>query len=544
MSDLKINPYLKSLWKWWWVVGVVTLIATGTGYGVSLIEKRVYRATTTLMSGESNTSPQVTNDQWVLEQRLAAGYVAMAQRQPIVEGAVKTLGLQVDWRQVQANMTAVPIPSTSLIEIRVADTDPQRAAALANELARQLILSSSTQNDLADLEQRRAFTQTQMAALQANIDSAESSIKQDQQSLDKETSARSVMELQDRIKAQQAKIAEWRAEYTKLLNAMPIKSAATLSIIEAASAPSAPVSPNVLFNVLLAALGGLVLSVGTIALLEYLRAGRVQSVSEVAELISGVALGSVMDVGKAAIARAHGLIAVGNTDSAAAEAFRVLRTNVRFAWAGPEPIVLLVTSPTVGEGKSTISLNLAASFAQSGKRTIIVDADLRYPSLDRVLGLTEYVGDGLASLLRARDSGRDELATALAYVVLDTKVPGLWLVPAGQCPDQNPGELLASPRMGEILEELCSSADVVIVDSPPVLPVADAAILGSLPMGVILVAEAGRTTPAALSQARGALIRADARILGFVFNRAQKSPAYEYRPARGRRSPLRLLRRA
>jgi uncharacterized protein involved in exopolysaccharide biosynthesis len=215
VTEWKVNAYVKGFWKWWWLIAIVTVVAAVTGLGASAFTKTVYRATATLMSGESNTNLRVTTEDWVLSQRIAAGYAATGKRQPIIEAAIQSLGIRAaDWRLIQDNVTVVTVPNTSLLEIRVSDVDPERAAALANEIGRQLILGSPTVANLQALEQRRVFTQTQLDTLQANVQSAEASVKQKQEALDRETSARAVMELKDDIKGEQLKIADWRAEYT------------------------------------------------------------------------------------------------------------------------------------------------------------------------------------------------------------------------------------------------------------------------------------------------------------------------------------------
>jgi Mrp family chromosome partitioning ATPase/capsular polysaccharide biosynthesis protein len=536
MSEWNINQYIKALWRWAWLVILVTVVATGASLLVSRTMKPTYRASTTVMTGEDNTNPQVKTEDWVLSQRLASGYAGLAKRQIILEEVVRTLGLQTDWHNIQDNLLIAPVNSTSLLDIRVTDTDPQRAAAVANEIARQLILHSSTVANQQDLLQRQGFAQSQLDALQRNIDAAQASIAQKHAALDTETSARAVSDLNDQIKALDIKITDWRSQYEKLLGGLPARNPNTITVVETAAPPSEPVSPNVLFNLLLAAFAGLVLSSGSVFLMEYLSSGKLRGLSEGAQASGVLGLATITRVGK----RPNGLVTPEDPHSVIAEQFRVLRSNLRFAWAGPEPIVLLVTSSTMGEGKSTISANLAASFAQAGKQTILVDADLRHPTLHTLLGLSR--GDGLSSLLsspagrlagdRAPVSAeaKQRLRGRLATLLIDTAIPNLTLLPAGLAGPTNPGELLASPVMAQLLDILRHSAEVIILDTPPILPVADTAILASLSLGVVLVAEADRTRAREVSLAREALDRAHARVLGFVLNKAVPTvgPYYTY----------------
>lgn len=536
MSELIINQYLKALWRRWWVIVLVTVIAVGASLFVSRVMTPVYRASTTVMTGEDNTNPNVTLDNYVLSQRLATGYAGLATRQAILDGVVKTLGLRMDWQSLQRNVLAVPVQNSSLLEIRVSDTNPQQAAAIANEIAHQMILHSSTLTDEKDRQQRQAFTQSQLDSLQTNIDAAQASINEKQAALDNETSARAVAGLTDQIKGLQTKISDWRSQYEKLAGALPAKSASTITVVETATAPTKPVSPNILFNLLLAALAGLVLSCGGILLLEYLQAGKIRHIADIGQIRGATGLATITRIRRREARESKGLITLHSPHSPGAEQFRVLRSNVRFATSDSEPMALLVTSAGMGEGKSTVSANLAVSFAQGGKHTVLVDADLRHPTLHDLFGVK--LDEGLSTLLSDpafelgnalpdRDTTAD-LRNCLAELVVETSVPNLSLLPAGRAVPTNPGELLAGSSMASLLELLCRSADVVILDSPPLLPVADAAILASLPVAVMLVTEAERTSTKQLELAREALERAEANVIGCILNKASSSLETRY----------------
>lgn len=540
MSNWNVNHYITAAWRWAWLILLVTVVAVSASLLVSSTMTKTYRATATVLTGEDNTNPKVTTDDYVLSQRLASGYAGLATRQIILEEVVKSLGLNTDWQSIQQNILVAPVPNTSLLDIRVSDSDPRRAAAIANEIARQLLVHSPTEVNQQDLQQRQAFTKSQLDDLQSNIQAAQASIAQKQAALDTETSARAVTDLNDQIKALQTKITGWRAEYEKLLGDMPTKSPNTMTIVQTAVPPTQPVSPNIPFNAMLAGFAGIVLSTGTVLLIEYLRAGKIYTLNELGEIAGAPGLVSITRIAKRPPAQSRGLLAVQQPHSPIAEQFRVLRSNVRFAWAASEPLVLLITSAGIGEGKSTISANLAASFARAGKQTILVDADLRHPTLHFMFGLTRELG--LTSLLsrsneangssksevKSRSQIRDDLAGAL----VETEIANLAVLSAGPPGPTNPGELLASPSMVELLEILRHSADVIIIDSPPTVPVSDTAVLASLDVGVLIVAESDRTSIKAVNAARESLERAQARVLGTILNKARRDtgPYYSYEP--------------
>jgi capsular exopolysaccharide synthesis family protein len=179
---------------------------------------------------------------------------------------------------------------------------------------------------------------------------------------------------------------------------------------------------------------------------------------------------------------------------------------------------LLVTSASPEEGKTTTACDLGITIAHAGKRVILADTDLRRPSMHRLFGVSNQVG--LTSLLL---DGAMPVETAL----IETPVAGLKLMPSGPLPP-NPAELLGSELMKQRLSQLKELADVIIFDSPPVLAVADAAILGSLCSGVILVVDAGRTRSNVVRRAKESLAQVNLRVLGVILNRLTTRHASGY----------------
>ena len=204
------------------------------------------------------------------------------------------------------------------------------------------------------------------------------------------------------------------------------------------------------------------------------------------------------------------LVALSDPQSAAAEAFRSLRTNIQFAGLDQTLQMLTVTSAGIDEGKSLVAANLAITMAQAEQRVILVDGDLRRPALHTLFGLQNDTG--LTSMLFA---SADTPAPLQA-----TSVPGLQLLASGPLPPR-PADILGSRRMGEILQALRTQADVIIIDTPPVLAVSDAVVLAPRIDGVLLVMQAGRTRRDQAKQARITLEKAKAHIVGVVLNGAE-----------------------
>jgi capsular exopolysaccharide synthesis family protein len=205
--------------------------------------------------------------------------------------------------------------------------------------------------------------------------------------------------------------------------------------------------------------------------------------------------------------------------SARAEALRKLRTNLRFVDAHESARVIAVTSSVQGEGKSTLSCNLAISLAEAGWQVLLIDADLRRPKIAQYLGLE--AGIGLTDVLIGE--------VDVADVVQPWGDKSLLVLPGGSMPP-NPSELLGSKGMSDLLRALRDSADIVIVDTAPLLAVTDAAVVSVQTDGVLLVTRHGETTRAQVAMATEALTAVSARILGCVLNMAKvdRSESYQY----------------
>lgn len=195
-----------------------------------------------------------------------------------------------------------------------------------------------------------------------------------------------------------------------------------------------------------------------------------------------------------------------------AEAFRNLRTSIQFSSLDHPARTLLITSPLPTDGKTFTAANLATVIAQGGKSVILVDADLRHPTLNRLFGMPKEPG------LTAALLSPDERASALRQ----TEIEGLRIVTSGSHPP-NPAELLASERMREFISWLEDEADVVILDSPPVLMVTDAAVLSNLADGTLLIVSYGDTRKPAAIQAVERLTSVGGKVLGVVLNRLSAS---------------------
>ncbi|MFV9506249.1 MAG: CpsD/CapB family tyrosine-protein kinase [Oscillochloridaceae bacterium umkhey_bin13] len=211
------------------------------------------------------------------------------------------------------------------------------------------------------------------------------------------------------------------------------------------------------------------------------------------------------------------LITLRDPASAAAEAYRTLRTNILFSSLDRPLHTLLVTSTAPNEGKSTTLANLAVTMAQAEQRVLMVDCDLRRPSLHTIFGVSNE--RGLTSAVLAQG---DE-----ALPIQEAGVPGLRILTSGPLPPR-PADLLGSRRMAALIERMRGEADIVLFDTPPAVAVTDAAALAPRVDGVLLVLHAGQTRRDRAREARLLLEKVKANIVGVVLNGAKSEHGYNY----------------
>jgi len=302
-------------------------------------------------------------------------------------------------------------------------------------------------------------------------------------------------------------------------------------IVDTARPPSAPIEPNIPRNLLFSLALGLATGVGLAFLLEGL--DNTIRTTEQAQMVSGLApLGMIPLGSKSAREGANPkrlVIATSNEavelvtqvrpQSQMAESYRALRTSLLLSNLGSPPKVIMMTSALPQEGKTTTSINCAVVLAQKGVKVLLIDADLRRPSIHKTLGMGPC--SGLSNVLTG--------SKTLEEVITRTPIlPNLWILPAGT-PPPNPAELLASANMLEKLNELREQYDHIVIDTPPSLSVTDAVVLSQRADAVVLVIRSGQTTKQALRRSRNLLAQVNAKVVGVLLNAVDlRSPDYYY----------------
>jgi capsular exopolysaccharide synthesis family protein len=516
---MELKEYLQTLWKWWWLIVLCTLCAGGASFTVSSMVSPVYEARVLLMSNQSTNTGLVDYSSLLGGQRVIETYQELLKTRPVLETTIANLDLPYSPQELAKHIEVSIIPETQLLDLRVEDTNPQRAADIANEMALTFILQSSTEQQLREIQQYEQILIEQMSVLEETIEESRAEIEQVRASPGLLTQAE-LAALQSSRSQQQAAYANLLSGY---LNIRAMKSRLLdLVVAEPAQPPDEYIRPRKMLNTAVAVMAGGMIACAVAFLLEYLN----DTLPDADQMEEALSLPSLGAIPLAKSWKRDGHARPQGEEWLIGEAFRILRTNIQFAGVDGNLRKLLVTSSGPEEGKTSVVTNLGAVMAQNDRKVLLVDADLRRSQLHHVLGVSNSTG--LTSLLLNEAKQTN--------CILETDVPNLYVLPSGPLPP-NPSELLGSQRMAQLIEELGSFADVILFDTPPVLACADAMVLASRTDGVVLVVDSRSTRREAATRALEMLRNAEGRVLGAILNRVNARSSghyYYYHPNEGR----------
>jgi capsular exopolysaccharide synthesis family protein len=430
-------------------------------------------------------------------ERLAGTYSQILARRSVLESAIGQLGLSETPDALAKRVTVEAVPETQLIRLSVQDANPSQAVLIANTLAEASIAQIQAQQ-----AQRYADI---LAGLQGQVDELTALIDRTQADYD----ALKLSKTQDEAELArlQSLWTESRADYRTLqrdyndLNLTAVPSSDMVTITARAQVPGSPVSRRMLYT-LIAVMVGAVVGIALAFLLQHFDR-RISTPDDVSETLGLDTLGAISQ-----LARGEELVMATKPHSLVAEDFRLLATNIRLSNQDRALRTFLVTSPSALEGKSTVVANLAAAIAQNGLKVVVVDADLRRSTLHKFFRIPNR--EGLTTVLRQNEP-------ALDGWLHETGIDNLRLLTSGPLPS-NPTEALGSQNMRELLEALVDKTDVVLIDSAPVLPVADTMLLAPAVDAVLLVLRANQTRSQNARRATESLQRARANLIGVALN--------------------------
>lgn len=498
METIDLREFVKPLLKWWWLILVSILLAAASSAVYTYQQPLFYRSSTTLMVGAAVYSPNPSSNELYLASQLAMAHAEMARRATIRQATQEALGLT--WLP---SYSVWVVPNTQLIEIAVTDTDPTRAKRVAEELVRQLLLE--TPSGRAE-SQREAFISQQLDDLEASILATIQEKDRLERQLLEMFSARQIADTRAQITALDGKIAAHQASYSALLANSQRSSTNQLTVIEPAYLPTRPLSRNLTMNVALAGMLGFVLAAFGAYGMEYLD-DSLRAESDVQRELGLPTLAEIPRLWKKPRGNEHRLVAT-QSPSIAVDAYSELRYAIIPPNSDHMPRSVLITSPNPQVGKSVTAANLGVILALSGIKVILVDADLRAPTLHHRFRLGNH--RGLSSILMGVEEKPENLVQATAF-------DGLSILTSGPLPP-NPTVLVGSKQMQELLQTLQKRADIIIMDSPPVTTAADASIIATQVEGVVLVVSARKTKARDAKRATKTLDQIQTPILGVVLN--------------------------
>lgn len=481
------------------VLGTVVL-AAAAAYLISGTQPKVYEARATLIVGQSLSGINPDYSQLLVSQRLSATYASVATTRSILARVISKLGMTETPERLALLVSATAAPDSALLTITGRDGDSVRAANLVNAIADELIAASPTvegqQTDILE------SIDDDLTAIRTEIRTAQTEIER----LSALATRKPAEEA--RLETLQGRVVSLRSTFATLLSFSSNNASNLLTVVQPAVPPEEAIAPRPILNAIIAAFVGLLVAAGIVFLLEYLD-DTIKDASEVQATVGLPTLGTILRMkGGRERRQMYRLATLLNPRSRAAEAYRSLRTNVEFASVDAPIQTVLVTSAVPSEGKSVTAANLAIAFAQAGRPTLLIDTDLRQPDMQDLFRLPNE--RGLTTVLRSDDE-------SLESVIHKSEQDNLDVLTSGPLP-ANPAELLGSQRMKTVLRSLRAGHDLLIFDSPPLGIVADAVVLSSFLDATILVIDAGRTRSAAVRQARDALAKAGANVLGVVLN--------------------------
>ncbi len=530
LEEPDLRSYLGIIARRRWLVIVTTLLFVGVAIAASVIPEPEYRVRAQVLTtgindpvamifgvnGTGDLNRQATSQAAFLQSsrmRLEVGdaYTGSLPTGDIFRVSVTPIGSQDN-------------NTSSVVELSLVSTDPRGAATLVNTYASTYVSLRET----IDIE-RLAETKRQLQALlqenQAEIETIMQPVAEiDAQIAENPGQAGALLQqrearlgdLQEQLDPLAAEASRLRTTLSDINLGVELSSGGGAEVLSTAWVPDTPVSPNLPLNLAIGLVFGLFLGSALAFVRDYFDDS--VKTKEMAQRVTGVAtLGLIPKLDGRT-----DLVTVTHPTAPAAEAFRLLRTSVKFLGVERQVRVVQVTSPSPGEGKTMVAVNLAVAFAQAGDRVVIVGADLRRPRMEEVLDVP--LTPGLTAVLIGDVTLPQAIQSASA-------VPNLSVLPAGY-PPPNPSELLSGERARRLIDVLGQTYDVVVIDCPPVLPVTDSLVLARMADTTLLVTSANKTSKRSLTRAVELLRQVDAPLVGTVLNSLSADETFSGEPYR------------
>lgn len=490
-----LRDYWRVIVRRKWIVATAVSMALCASVLMSALQEPIYEGEAQML-----LEPRSGNAVFQQSQELAVQNLdrAIQTEIQVLEGQLVRTRVRDDLGlgSLPPEVNATAIGSTDVVSVRVRSADPAVARTLADAYV-TAYTSTRREHAVDDLLSAGRELEVKISELQGQVDGIDASIAAEPQ---RERAA-----MASALAAQRQALINQEATFKERLAQLQVDAALTTggaSVVRSAETPDEPVVPNPFRDVALAAAIGLVLGLAAAFLIDHLD-DSLRAATDLEELGGPPVLAAV----PVEPPPDHRPIAISEPHAFAVEIFRGLRTNIQFLGLDAPLRIIQVTSGLPGEGKTTTASNLAVVLVQAGHRVVLVDADLRKPQLHETFAVPAT--PGLIEILLGE----------LIELVINHLDHGLDLVTAGGVPP-NPSEMLSSTRIATLLSDLAERFDYVIVDSAPILPVTDSIALSRAVDGVLVVAQAGRTSRRHVAETLVRLERVGAPVLGLILNQA------------------------
>ena len=508
--DLRRQIGVLRSWARWIILG--TLLSALVALGIGLVLPKEYEADSRLLVGQALVTSSPNVDQFATAQSLAASYGELASSRRVLEPVRAKLGLNESLDTFRSRITVRTRERQPFIDITARGSSPDEAKAIVDGVADELLgIAAAVVQAPDDIT---AFTEEDLAIIQTQIVDTRAELNE----LVEIRSPTTVQ--QDHIDTLQTRLLNLRSAYAALQAASPDVPLNQLTVIDAGDLATRPTSPGPIFTLLLGAVLGLVVMIAAAFIWETTD-DRIRTAEDVQRVTGLPVIARILRMpGGKERKELYRLATLLYPRSPVAEAFRALRTNLEFASLDERHRTIVVTSSAAHEGKTVVASNLAVAYAQSGRKVILVDADLRLPGVHTMFDLENV--PGLTDLALS-----DELA--IGDVLQPTEVPGLMILTAGTIPG-NPAELLGSLRIKNLLTSLQVQAEHIVIDTAPVGVVTDAAVLAAYADATVFVVRESFSSERVVRRGRDALASVNAHVVGavltFVRPRAGEAEPY------------------
>lgn len=553
---MQFYRYLRLILKRWWIIALLVVVSVASVYYYTSNLPPVYSTQTSLFLNPSTASSLLPYVDSTYVSNLADNYNITIKSEKFLTSVQSKLqpAFNISIDELRGSFTTRLQPNTEIYVITASSDTPQKAQAIANTVAQAFVDEGVRQNDAGPSASQSSLaseiqiqnddlqrTNNEIKSLNAQINALL------QQTATDKTNQQS-QELRQELRDDLQYRTQLFSVIADLNSRLADSSKSSAQILDKAALPIERESNGLYRDLIFALVASFALGAGVIILLDYLDY-TVKSADELTELTGLTTMGAVSvikpvhhrssPVGAAADSAAPEepldnlsdfLVTVTDFKSIASESYRNIRTNLLFQATASSNLIkdknldedpfklLLVTSTVAGEGKSLTASNLAIAFAQAGSKVVLVDTDLRRPTIHKLFGLSN--DKGFTNLVLTGPAN-------LSSIIKPTSVPNLAVITAGSLPP-NPSELLTGVHAARLLDVLAEVADVVVLDSPPVGVVTDAVVLANRADRVLLVVDWGSTRRDAVLRTVQNLNKVGAKISGTILNRVQDKHADGY----------------